>query len=62
VHLIEGADLLTDLTGYSMDLAHPGDFGMIEIAENLAQRIRPFLSPAGEAPRSARGQSLFLRE
>ena len=39
VHLIEGADLLTDIDGYAVDLAHPGDAGMMQIATNLAPRL-----------------------
>ena len=40
VHLIEGADLLKDFDGYSTDICHPSDFGMIQIGENLAKRIK----------------------
>lgn len=40
VHLIEGADLLTDISGYTADLIHPGDAGMTQIAENLAARMQ----------------------
>jgi hypothetical protein len=43
LHLIEGADLLTDVSGYTIDLAHPGDFGMMQIAQNLVRRMRPVL-------------------
>jgi len=39
VHLIEGRDILDDTSGLTSDLIHPGDFGMIRMGENLAQRI-----------------------
>ena len=39
VHLVEGRDLLMDIAGYTMDLAHPGDHGMIEIGAKLARHI-----------------------
>jgi len=43
VHFIEGTDLMPHLDGLSVDLIHPGDYGMIEIAENLANKIRNIL-------------------
>jgi hypothetical protein len=39
VQLIEGADLLTAVDGYTIDLSHPGDAGMTEIADRLAPRL-----------------------
>lgn len=38
--LIEGPDLLTDISGLTADLLHPGDNGMIEMGRNLAQKLR----------------------
>ena len=35
--LIEGPDLLTDISGLTADLLHPGDNGMIEMGRKLAQ-------------------------
>ena len=43
VHLIEGPDLLTYIGGLTCDLIHPSDFGMIQIAENLAARLKPLV-------------------
>ncbi len=43
VHLIEGPELLRNLGGLTMDLIHPSDHGMIEIAQNLALRLQPLL-------------------
>ena len=40
LHLIEGADLLRDPSGLTKDLIHPGDAGHMEIARNLAARLR----------------------
>ena len=56
LHLIRGPELLTSISGLTVDMLHPGDYGMIEIAENLASRMgtivsglrrggRPFQSP-----------------
>jgi lysophospholipase L1-like esterase len=39
VSLIEGPDLLTYSGGLTVDLIHPGDFGMIQMGENLASRL-----------------------
>lgn len=39
VWLIEGPDLLRDIGGLTADLIHPGDYGMQEIARNLATRL-----------------------
>lgn len=36
LYLVEGADLLRDFDGLTVDLVHPGDHGMIQIGENLA--------------------------
>jgi lysophospholipase L1-like esterase len=40
VHLLEGPDMLTDKGGLSVDLIHPGDFGMIEMGERIAGRLK----------------------
>jgi hypothetical protein len=39
VSLLEGGDLLTDVRGLCSDLIHPGDLGMMEIGNKLADRI-----------------------
>ena len=39
VHLVEGSDLVANPGGYTMDMAHPGDFGHAEIGARLAERI-----------------------
>jgi hypothetical protein len=49
VNLVEGAELLGEIGGYTVDLAHPGDFGMIRIGENLAARLAAL--PQGERSR-----------
>ncbi len=43
VHLIEGPDILTDVTGLTPDLIHPADNGMINMGENLARQLRPLV-------------------
>lgn len=40
LHLIEGADVLTDYSGMTKDLIHPGDCGHIEMGFNLARIIK----------------------
>ena len=42
-HLIEGPEILTDISGLSADLIHPSDDGMIMMGENLARRLRPLV-------------------
>jgi len=44
LHLIEGADILTDIGGLTSDLVHPADNGMINMGENLAARLRPIIA------------------
>lgn len=39
LHLIEGRDVLTDYSGITKDLIHPGDYGHMEMGRNLAARI-----------------------
>jgi len=43
VHLIEGTDILTDITGLTPDLIHPADNGMINMGENLARKLKALL-------------------
>ncbi len=38
-HLVEGPELLTDISGLTGDLIHPGDNGMIEMGYNLAAKL-----------------------
>lgn len=39
VHLIEGTEMLADIGGLTVDLIHPGDLGMIEMGEKIAERL-----------------------
>ncbi len=41
--LLEGSQVLDDISGLSPDLLHPGDQGMIFMGENLARQIRPLI-------------------
>jgi lysophospholipase L1-like esterase len=43
VHLVEGAEILADPGGLTVDLIHPADNGMIQMGENLARRIAGLL-------------------
>lgn len=43
-HLIEGPELLTDIGGLSADLIHPADHGMLEIGNNLADRLEKIMA------------------
>ena len=38
--LIEGTEMLKDISGLGNDLIHPGDFGMFEIGKKLGEQIR----------------------
>ena len=42
-YLVEGPEILTDMTGLTADLIHPGDNGMIEMGRNLAARLRQLM-------------------
>lgn len=39
LHLISGEDILQHLSGLTVDLIHPGDFGHIMMGENLARKL-----------------------
>ena len=47
-YLLEGPELLDDVSGLSPDLLHPGDQGMIVIGENLAHQIKPIIDKCYE--------------
>jgi lysophospholipase L1-like esterase len=48
VYLIEGRELMPDVAGgLGTDMVHLGDYGMIQIAENLVQKIAPILKKHG---------------
>jgi lysophospholipase L1-like esterase len=44
LHLIEGADVLSDYSGMTKDLIHPGDYGHTEMGLNLARIIKGKIS------------------
>ncbi|CAG7617993.1 hypothetical protein PAESOLCIP111_02071 [Paenibacillus solanacearum] len=41
LHLVEGADILTDFTALTSDLIHPSDYGHMLMGERLAGIMRP---------------------
>ena len=43
-HLLEGPELLTDISGLSADLIHPADHGMLEMGGRLAERLSALLA------------------
>jgi lysophospholipase L1-like esterase len=47
IHVIEGDQVLDDFSGLSVDLVHPGEYGHMRMALNLAGRMRAVL---GEYP------------
>ncbi len=47
VHVIEGTKVLQHIEGLTTDLIPPGDYGMAEIAENLAKKMKPILNRQG---------------
>jgi lysophospholipase L1-like esterase len=53
VHLVEGADIVDDLTLLTSDLLHPTDHGHGRMAENLSAFLRPIIATlAGRAGKS----------
>ena len=42
-HLIEGPEILTNISGLTADLIHPGDNGMIEMGRNLGEKLKSLL-------------------
>ena len=46
-HLVEGPELLTDISGLSADLIHPADYGMLEMGQRLADRLAGLLAQTG---------------
>jgi len=53
VHLVEGREILKDMTGLTPDLVHPADNGMIEMGRNLAARLKAII-PARKPARDGR--------
>ncbi len=43
VHLVEGPEILSSIFNLTVDLIHPGDYGMIQMANNLSSRFQKFL-------------------
>lgn len=43
LHLIEGPDVLKDLSGLTCDMIHPSDYGHIAMGRELAKRLRETL-------------------
>ena len=43
-HLLEGPEILTDISGLTGDLIHPADNGMIEMGWRLAEKLKPLLA------------------
>lgn len=44
LHLIEGEQVLDDFSGLSVDLVHPGEYGHMRMAHNLAGHLRTILA------------------
>jgi lysophospholipase L1-like esterase len=44
VHYVDGRQLMSSLYGHSHDLLHPGDHGMIEIGEHLADFMKNLIN------------------
>jgi hypothetical protein len=53
LHLFKGPDLLTDIAGLTVDMIHPGDHGMIQMAENLAAGLEPVVQGLRHSGRPA---------
>ena len=46
VTVVEGHEILDGISGLSADMIHPSDFGMMQMGENLATRLRRALRAA----------------
>lgn len=44
VHLVEGTDIVDDLSYLTSDLLHPNDFGHARMAENLSRLLHPLVT------------------
>jgi len=51
VHFVPGTELLTDVSGHTADVLHPGDYGMMEIGQRLAAHLQGL---AAASPRRRR--------
>ena len=58
--LIEGAELLPELSLLKADLLHPTDIGQAVIAERLAVRLGPILGKQGAALSPERGSGFLM--
>jgi lysophospholipase L1-like esterase len=47
LHLLEGADILDDWTGLTVDLCHPSEYGHARMGLRLADRLRPLIGRGG---------------
>ena len=48
VYLIEGPELMPNVAGgFCPDMVHLGDYGMIQIGQNLAEKLKPVLQSRG---------------
>ena len=50
LHLIEGEEIMDDITGLTCDLLHPADNGMIGMGKNLADHLGGLLAEGGKKP------------
>lgn len=67
VYLIEGPELMPDVAGgLCSDMIHMGDHGMIQIGNNLAEKLKPILQTHGlltiEAAQESRSTSVLEPE
>ncbi|MDP0498195.1 MAG: SGNH/GDSL hydrolase family protein [Verrucomicrobiota bacterium JB024] len=60
VVLVEGAELLPELSLLKADLLHPTDLGQAVIAERLAARLGPILGKNGAALSPERGSGVLM--
>lgn len=44
LHLIEGSDIMRDMSGMTCDLIHPSEYGHMQMGEELAQRMSQLLT------------------
>lgn len=50
LHFQPGTDLMTDLSGHTVDVLHPGDYGMMEIGQRLGAHLRDLVPDCPRRP------------
>ena len=44
IRVLEGREMLSDFSGLTLDLVHPGDYGMEEMGRNISKNLKALLA------------------